>query len=627
MPVSRRTRTNLHRPISHANAICVMLAPQPGRRPDAGPPVAVRPSRRNDASMMPPIGPRPIPTEPTIDPGPPAATPVVPGPSLAPAITGGRSRTRFVAPPGGHRARARRDVLVGIGVGQVGRRARSATTPSPGTAADQEFALIREAWDTLHKQYVGPRGARRPGARLRRDQGHDRGGRRHRPHLVPDPRGARRPRRPACPARTSGSASGSSPPTDGRPLIVTVFKDSPAEKAGLEAGDDRRQRRRQGNHGPRHRRGRRLDPRRGRDDGDRHRPQRGRTATTASTAIVRADVAGAARLVDDGPGHARPRSCGLDQFSNGAADEPSTALKAIKAAGADRLVLDLRGNPGGYVNEAVGVASQFLTERRRLHRARRRRPRDPPPGLRGRRRAPTSRWSSSSTPTRPAPPRSSPARCRMPKRAEIVGVTTYGTGTVLGEFPLSDGSALRIGTVEWLTPNGRRIWHEGIVPDVVVERATRRRAAQPRRGPAASRRRRSTRSRTRSWPRRSAWWRRSPRRRGRCRRVVPPLIRQLDREVAAVGGGHRGDGLRRIRPARSAASSRGRPGSRSRRSSRPSCRRGTVACACSRADSSRFGGPVAPDVTLASSPPAWRASPEPRRSIRSAGSVSDPRTR
>ena len=51
-------------------------------------------------------------------------------------------------------------------------------------------------------------------------------------------------------------------------------------------------------------------------------------------------------------------------------------------------------------------------------------------------------------------------------------VTTFGTGTVLGEFPLSDGSALRIGTVEWLTPKGRRIWHEGIVPDVVVERAT-----------------------------------------------------------------------------------------------------------------------------------------------------------
>ena len=37
---------------------------------------------------------------------------------------------------------------------------------------------------------------------------------------------------------------------------------------------------------------------------------------------------------------------------------------------------------------------------------------------------------------------------------------------------MTDGSALRIGTVEWLTPEGRRIWHEGITPDVTVELPT-----------------------------------------------------------------------------------------------------------------------------------------------------------
>ncbi len=57
-------------------------------------------------------------------------------------------------------------------------------------------------------------------------------------------------------------------------------------------------------------------------------------------------------------------------------------------------------------------------------------------------------------------------------RAQIVGIKTFGTGTVLGEFPLSDGSALRVGTVEWLTPDGRQIWHNGITPDVTVERAS-----------------------------------------------------------------------------------------------------------------------------------------------------------
>ena len=148
-----------------------------------------------------------------------------------------------------------------------------------------------------------------------------------------------------------------------------------------------------------------------------------------------------------------------------------SALTDAKAAGADRIVLDLRGNPGGYVNEAVAIASQFLVE---------------------------GSSTSSATPTAtstPHPVAQGGVATDLPLvvlvdggtassseivsgalqdagRAQIVGATTFGTGTVLGEFPLSDGSALRIGTVEWLTPKGRRIWHDGITPDVVVERAS-----------------------------------------------------------------------------------------------------------------------------------------------------------
>jgi hypothetical protein len=49
-----------------------------------------------------------------------------------------------------------------------------------------------------------------------------------------------------------------------------------------------------------------------------------------------------------------------------------------------------------------------------------------------------------------------------------LGETSFGTGTVLNEFHLSDGSALLLATEEWLTPNGRIIWHQGITPDVAV---------------------------------------------------------------------------------------------------------------------------------------------------------------
>jgi len=53
-------------------------------------------------------------------------------------------------------------------------------------------------------------------------------------------------------------------------------------------------------------------------------------------------------------------------------------------------------------------------------------------------------------------------------RADLVGETTFGTGTVLEQFHLSDGSALLLATEEWLTPAGRVIWHKGIGPDVSV---------------------------------------------------------------------------------------------------------------------------------------------------------------
>jgi carboxyl-terminal processing protease len=54
------------------------------------------------------------------------------------------------------------------------------------------------------------------------------------------------------------------------------------------------------------------------------------------------------------------------------------------------------------------------------------------------------------------------------QRAKLVGEKTFGTGTVLETFSLSDGSALMLAIEEWLTPDGHVIWHHGITPDVVV---------------------------------------------------------------------------------------------------------------------------------------------------------------
>jgi carboxyl-terminal processing protease len=56
-------------------------------------------------------------------------------------------------------------------------------------------------------------------------------------------------------------------------------------------------------------------------------------------------------------------------------------------------------------------------------------------------------------------------------RGKLVGTTTFGTGTVLRPYPLSDGSVVMLAVEEWLTPKGRQIWqiwHKGITPDVSV---------------------------------------------------------------------------------------------------------------------------------------------------------------
>ena len=54
-------------------------------------------------------------------------------------------------------------------------------------------------------------------------------------------------------------------------------------------------------------------------------------------------------------------------------------------------------------------------------------------------------------------------------RAELIGEKTFGTGTVLREFGLPDGSALLLAVEEWLTPARQAIWHSGITPDIAVK--------------------------------------------------------------------------------------------------------------------------------------------------------------
>lgn len=158
----------------------------------------------------------------------------------------------------------------------------------------------------------------------------------------------------------------------------------------------------------------------------------------------------------------------IAQFSEDVSKDLRDALMAAESQGAQGVILDLRNNPGGLLHEAVAVTSQFLSSGNVLLE------------------------KNAEGETRPVRVRSGGVATDVPlvvlinegsasaseivsgalqdyDRATLVGETTFGTGTVLLTFPLDDSSALLLATEMWLTPKGRVIWHEGIEPDVMVE--------------------------------------------------------------------------------------------------------------------------------------------------------------
>jgi carboxyl-terminal processing protease len=404
------------------------------------------------------------PTQPTTDPEPPGATSLTPGPSQVP-VSSAAGRGGRTAAIGAVVALALVVTFTaGIGVGRlVAPDAAGGAAPNPA-ASGTDFGLIREAWDTIHQQFVG------------RDELDDRqliygaiegmteavGDTGHTDFMTPE---ERRQRNESLSGSYVGIGVRIEPDDSGLPRIDGVFDGSPAEAAGLVVGDvivavDGRSTD-----------GVTMDEVAGWVRGEAGttveltiRP--GTTGPERTVSLVRADVPIQPVSWTLVPG-TTTALIQLEQFSNGAADDTVEALKAARAAGANRIVLDLRGNPGGYVNEAVGVASQFLSsglvyiernaaDERTEHAV-------SPGGV------------GTDLPVVVVVDGNTASSAEIVSgalqdagRATVVGETTFGTGTVLGEFDLSDGSALRVGTVEWLTPEGRRIWHEGIAPDVSI---------------------------------------------------------------------------------------------------------------------------------------------------------------
>lgn len=154
-------------------------------------------------------------------------------------------------------------------------------------------------------------------------------------------------------------------------------------------------------------------------------------------------------------------------FSRGVTDDLKAALKEIRGKKLEGAVLDLRNNPGGLLDEAIGAASQFLAGGNVLLEKDAKGEVTPIPVLKG--------GVATDLPVAVLINEGTASGAEIlagalqdAKRATLVGETTFGTGTVLGEFPLSDGSALMLAIQEWLTPDGHTIWHQGIKPHLAV---------------------------------------------------------------------------------------------------------------------------------------------------------------
>lgn len=154
-------------------------------------------------------------------------------------------------------------------------------------------------------------------------------------------------------------------------------------------------------------------------------------------------------------------------FGKGTTGELRRALAAIREKSATGIIFDLRNNPGGLLRQAVGVASQFLQGGNVLLVKNAKGQEKPVPAKAGGQatRIPMVVLVNGGT----ASAAEIVAGALQDRhRAQVVGETTFGTGTVLQEFKLSDGSALLLAVEEWLTPTGQVIWHKGIKPDVAV---------------------------------------------------------------------------------------------------------------------------------------------------------------
>jgi carboxyl-terminal processing protease len=175
-----------------------------------------------------------------------------------------------------------------------------------------------------------------------------------------------------------------------------------------------------------------------------------------------------ARILEDGIGYIR-----LANFQDQTDNDLKNYLKKIRQrlVPFKGLILDLRNDPGGLLEQAVQVADEFLSSGLIVYTQ----GRNPQQSMRFYAR----QGQEGETPAFPlivlinegsaSASEIVAGALKDQKRALIVGSKSFGKGSVQTIIPLEDGSALRLTTALYYTPSGQTIQDKGIIPDIIVK--------------------------------------------------------------------------------------------------------------------------------------------------------------
>jgi carboxyl-terminal processing protease len=256
---------------------------------------------------------------------------------------------------------------------------------------------------------------------------------------------------------------------DGFVKVIAPIDDTPAQRAGIQAGDLII----------------RLDdtPVKGLTLNEAVKLMRGKPGTVLKLTVVREGVeqplkidikrdvitvkSVKQRMLDKGFGYVR-----VSQFQSKTAENMVDAIEALKkeAGGSLKgLVLDLRNNPGGVLNGAVAVSDAFLKKglivytEGRVNDSKLRFNATPDDILEDAPMVVLVNQGSASASEIVS------GALQDHKRAIIVGSRTFGKGSVQTILPLSNGTAVKLTTARYYTPSGRSIQAEGIEPDIPLD--------------------------------------------------------------------------------------------------------------------------------------------------------------